>query len=106
MVAAAARIASISACAVGSRSRTVRLPARANTAPSRTIMAPIGTSPAASAARAAASASSMKDNLKLRHARPCAGHPRLYTHKKKDVDGRGQARPDENGEKDQKQKGK
>ena len=40
-----ARIAMISACAVGSRSASVRLPARARTSPSRTTTQPTGTSP-------------------------------------------------------------
>ena len=60
-MAAAARIASISQWAVGSRSASVRLPARAITSPSRTITQPIGTSPAAPAARASSSARSMKE---------------------------------------------
>jgi hypothetical protein len=29
----------------------------------------------------------------LRHARPCAGHPRLSLFRKQDVDGRDKARP-------------
>src|SRR5476651_2706721 len=62
--AAAARIASISACAVGSLSASVRLPAAASTVPSGpTITAPIGTSPRSAAARAWASASSMGEAL-------------------------------------------
>jgi pseudouridine synthase len=58
--AAAARTASISACAVGSWSESVRLCARAITARSRTTTQPIGTSPSAAAVRASANARSMK----------------------------------------------
>src|SRR5581483_8219408 len=61
--AAAARIASISQWAVGSRSASVRLPARAITAPSRTTTQPTGTSPASAAARASSSARSMKEAM-------------------------------------------
>src|SRR5882762_1372053 len=59
--AAAWRMASISAWAVGSRSRRVRLPARPTASPSRRMTQPTGTSPAAAAARASASARSMND---------------------------------------------
>src|SRR5271169_1272973 len=52
-------MATISAWAVGSLSRMVRLPERARILPSWTIVAPIGTSPAVAAARASASASCM-----------------------------------------------
>ena len=56
----AARIASISACAVGSLSSRVRLPARASTLPSApTTTAPTGTSPRAPAASASARAASI-----------------------------------------------
>ena len=57
-------MATSSAWAVGSRSASVRLPARAMTAPSRTITQPTGTSPRAAAARASSSAKSMKDGMK------------------------------------------
>jgi hypothetical protein len=58
MAAQAARIASISACAVGSLSSRVRFPAAARTLPAGdTITAPTGTSPRAAAARASLSAS-------------------------------------------------
>src|SRR4051812_38454884 len=60
-LAAAWRMASISAWAVGSRSRRVRLPARPTTSPSRRMTQPTGTSPAATAARACAKARSMND---------------------------------------------
>src|SRR5437660_1504278 len=60
---AAARIATISAWAVGSRSASVRLPAEATIAPSRTITQPTGTSPALFAFRASSSARSMKDGM-------------------------------------------
>src|SRR3954470_11157092 len=60
-MAAAARIASSSAWAVGSRSMMVRLNAEAMRAFSRTMTQPIGTSPAACAARACSSARSMKE---------------------------------------------
>src|ERR1700676_3142173 len=53
----------ISAWAVGSRSAKVRLPARATTAPSRTMTQPTGTSPRAPAARASSSAMSMNDAM-------------------------------------------
>src|SRR6267154_2611315 len=63
-LAAAARIASISACAVGSFVSSVRLPASASTSPDGPmITAPIGTSPRSAAARACASARSMGDAL-------------------------------------------
>ena len=52
----AARIASISACAVGSPSDRIRLAAVAISAPSRVTTAPTGTSPAAPAFTAASSA--------------------------------------------------
>src|SRR5262249_11306931 len=55
--------ASISAWAVGSLSRSVRLPARATIPPSHTITQPIGTSPAACAARASSIARSMNDGF-------------------------------------------
>jgi hypothetical protein len=54
-------MARISACAVGSRSVSVRLPATAITSPSRTITHPIGTSPDFSAISADFSAKSMKE---------------------------------------------
>ena len=54
------RIATISACAVGSRSANVRLPACAMRSPSCTMTQPIGTSPVAAAAWASSSARSMK----------------------------------------------
>ena len=55
-----ARIASISACAVGSASSRVRLPARPSTPPSApTTTAPTGTSPRAPAASASARAASI-----------------------------------------------
>src|ERR1700736_5772891 len=62
-VAAARRIATISACAVGSPSVTVRLPVCAITVPARTITQPTGTSPAAAAMRACVSARSMKEGM-------------------------------------------
>ena len=55
----ASRIARSSAWAVGSRSRSRALPARARTSSPRAITAPIGTSPQASACRASSSASHM-----------------------------------------------
>src|SRR5450631_1307353 len=61
IAAAAWRIASISACAVGSRSVSVRLRVRARISSPRTMTQPTGTSPAAAAARASASAKSMKE---------------------------------------------
>src|SRR5262249_35969836 len=67
IAAAAARIASISACAVGSRAAIVALRARAITAPPRTITQPIGTSPSAAAVRASTSASSMNDGIARSH---------------------------------------
>src|SRR5580700_7052159 len=51
----------ISACAVGSRSAKVRLPARATTAPPRTMTQPTGTSPRAPVAPASSSAKAMKE---------------------------------------------
>ena len=59
--AAAARIASNSAWAVGSESSSVRLPARASTSPLRpsTSTAPTGTSPRSNAAWASIMASSI-----------------------------------------------
>ena len=50
-----------SACAVGSRSAIVRLPACAITSPPRTITQPTGTSPRLPAARASANAMSMNE---------------------------------------------
>jgi hypothetical protein len=61
MASAACRIANISACAVGSRSVSVRLPAVAMTSKPRTITHPIGTSPAFPAFSAVFSAKSMKE---------------------------------------------
>ena len=58
------RITSISACAVGSRSRSVRLPAAAMISPLRISAAPTGTSPAAAAARACSKAA-LKGSLPL-----------------------------------------
>src|SRR6185437_10548285 len=51
----------ISACALGSRSSSVRLPARARMAPvpASTTTAPTGTSPRAAAARASSSATAI-----------------------------------------------
>ena len=74
--AAAARIASISQWAVGSRSASVRLSARAITSPSRTITQPTGTSPAAAAARASSSAMVMKEGTRLTVMAGLAGRPR------------------------------
>src|SRR5215467_5240001 len=68
--AAAARIAKSSAWAVGSRSRRVRLPARAITSAPRTIAQPTGTSWASPAARASAKAMSMKEGCGTRSFRP------------------------------------
>src|SRR4029077_16669234 len=65
MASAARRIATISACAVGSRSARVRLPASATRSPSHTITQPIGTSPASAAARACANAISMKLRVRV-----------------------------------------
>src|SRR5450830_183728 len=77
-------MASTSACPVGSRSSSVRLPARATTSPLRTSTQPTGTSPRAAAARASSMAIDINEGegirrLSDRRARPCAGHPRLYT---------------------------
>ena len=58
-----ARMAMISACAVGSRSASVRLPARAKTSPPRTTTQPTGTSPRSPAARASSSAISINDAM-------------------------------------------
>src|SRR5215470_11980522 len=60
---AAARIASSSQWAVGSRSVSVRLCARAITLPSRTITQPTGTSPALAPARASSRAADMKVDM-------------------------------------------
>jgi len=51
----------ISACAVGSQSRIVRLPEWARTLPSWTSTAPMGTSPAAAAERASSRAVCMNE---------------------------------------------
>ena len=64
-LAAASRIARSSACAVGSDSSRVRLPAAATMAPSFTMIAPTGTSPRAPAARASSSARAMKSRLAI-----------------------------------------
>src|SRR5215831_13424101 len=60
---AASRIASSSQWAVGSRSASVRLCARAITLPSRTITQPTGTSPALAPARASSRAADMKVDM-------------------------------------------
>ena len=74
---AAARMASTSACAVGSWSRTVRFPARAMISPSRTTMAPMGTSPPSRAARASARLIWGKPPMAKRFSLPC----RRYFHR-------------------------
>src|ERR1700684_1697153 len=56
-------MAMISACAVGSRSARVQLPARAKTSPPRTTTQPTGTSPRAPAPRASCRAMSMNDAI-------------------------------------------
>src|SRR4051794_3142070 len=79
-------MASISACAVGSWSAKVRLPAVATTRPSRTITQPTGTSPRACARRASSSAMSMKDGILSPRSAP-SGSPCVY----KGVDARHKA---------------
>src|SRR4029077_5938846 len=88
-------MATSSACAVGSRSAMVRLPARAITVPLRTIAQPTGTSPRAAAAWASSMAICMNEAI----ASPscpalCRASTSLYTGGEEDVEGRGIRRDD------------
>src|SRR5215472_3842749 len=96
--AVAARMATSSAWAVGSRSATVRLPARAITVSPRTIAQPTGTSPRASAARASSRAMAINEGRAI--VSPscpalCRASTSLYTFRQEGVDGRDKRGHDE-----------